>query len=119
MRYKLFIATALGMVVATTAFGGEFKRLKTKSEYLTTVADRKLVAEWGWVIAASDGTMMGQINGQPAQGKWNWQGGYWCRTISYGSNDLPRNCQTVHVSGDTVVSIRDKGKGKQTAMKIK
>ena len=119
MNRLFIIGIAAVTMLTTTATAGEFKRIKQKAEYLNTVADRKLVADWGWVIAASDGTIMGQISGQPAQGKWAWKGGYWCRTIAFGDTKMPLDCQSIHVSGDTVVSIRDKGKGKQTRMKIK
>ena len=119
MYLKSLLATTIGLALSIPATAGDFKRIKKKSEYLKMVADKKLVADWGWVIASSDGSLMGQINGQSAQGKWDWKGGYWCRTITFGSTSMPRDCQSIHVSGDNVVAIRDKGKGKQTPMKIK
>ena len=104
---------------ALSANAGDFKRIKKKADYSKTIADRKLVADWGWVIASSDGTIMGQVNGEAAHGNWQWKSGFFCRTISFGNTEMPYDCQAVHISGKNVVFIRDKGKGKQTPMKIR
>lgn len=119
MLGKIVCATVFGIILATGATASEFKRIETKAEYLNVVAGKRMVAEWGWVTAAADGNLTGKVNGQAAQGKWDWKNGFWCRTISFGSTNMPRNCQAIFVSGDNLVSIRDKGQGKQTRMKIK
>jgi len=118
--FKTFLLTLItSLALPTLASAEDFQRIKSKSDYLNTVADRTLVADWGWVKASSDGRLTGEVNGEAAQGAWEWRRGFWCRTISYGSTTLPSNCQAIFVSGDTLVSIRDRGKGKQTAMKFR
>lgn len=116
---KLVLTTTMFLVAATSVSAQDFKRITKKSDYLSIVADKKIVADWGWLIAASDGTLIGEINGEAAQGKWDWEGGYWCRTVSFGSTTMSRNCQSIHISDNNLVAVRDKGKGDQTHMKIK
>lgn len=117
--YKLVLSATVSFVLATSATASDYKRISKKSEYLSIVADKKTFADWGWLIATSDGTLMGEINGEAAQGKWDWEGGFWCRTISFGSTTMSRNCQSIHVSGNKLVAIRDKGTGDQVHMTIK
>jgi len=119
MFEKFLLALTTCLVLPILASAEDFKRIKSKSDYLNTVADRTLVADWGWVKALRDGRLTGEVNGEAARGEWEWRRGFWCRTISYGSTTLSRNCQAIFVSGDTLVAIRDKGKGKQTAMKFR
>lgn len=117
--YQLASTFAILSTLAGSATADDYKRISTKSDYLSIVADKKIFADWGWLIAASDGSLMGQVDGKAAQGKWDWEGGFWCRTISFGSTTMPRNCQSIHVSGKKLVAIRDKGTGDQTHMTIK
>ncbi|WP_306151129.1 hypothetical protein [Roseovarius sp. MMSF_3281] len=105
-------------IAANTALAQDFKRIKTKSEYTSQVAGKRLVADFGWVKATADGGITGQVNGQPASGNWTWNRGFWCRDITFGDTTLPRNCQAIFVKGNTLVSIRDKGQGDQVVMKF-
>lgn len=113
------LAVLMTASLSLAAQAAEFKRIKKKADLYSMVVDKKLVASWGWAMLGSDGTVSGLVNGAKVSGTWKWKGGYYCRELMIGDKAEPNNCQTVHISGSDVVFIRDKGKGRQSPMKIK
>ena len=45
------------------------------------------------------------------RGAWNWQNGYFCRNLYWGSREIGTNCQEVKISGDLVRFTSDLGEG--------
>ncbi|MDD9724565.1 hypothetical protein PVV74_03755 [Roseovarius sp. SK2] len=116
---KFFAITALGVsMLALPASASDFERVETKAEFDRVIVGRKAVASWGWVISQPNGTVVGQVDGEKAAGSWEWKNGFWCRTISFGSKDMPHDCQAVFHKGSTAIFIRDKGQGDQVVLTL-
>ena len=58
-----------------------------------------------------DGTIEGKGMGRPVRGFWEWQDGYFCRTLIWGNVDLGRNCQGVTIENGKLVFTSDRGTG--------
>ena len=119
MLKKIAAVSMLAITVSQSpATASDFKRVKAKSDFANIFVDRKGVASWGWVASQSDGTIVGKVNGERASGSWEWKNGFWCRTISWGSAEMPYDCQAVFHKNGTGVFIRNKGQGEQTVVKL-
>lgn len=58
-----------------------------------------------------DGTIDGKGMGRPVRGVWEWQDGYFCRTLIWGNIDLGRNCQGVAIKNEKLIFTSDRGTG--------
>ncbi len=117
---QVCIAGVVAVTVSTTlASAEEYKQITKKAEFAKTAIDKKLVANWGWMRAGSDGRVSGVSDGSSISGTWKWKGPYYCRDIRFGDTKTGYGCLSVYVSGDNIVLILDKGKGMQVPMKIR
>lgn len=114
MRYKRIYAAALSLaiVLPSQAISENWQRITSEANYRAKVADKKMVFDWGWVQVKSNGRIVGKhAKLGRMKGAWNWQKGYWCRSIKSDKRDLGSDCQVVQISGNKVRSITQQGKG--------
>lgn len=98
--------------ITSTAFAASKKPIKTKEEYIASIADRKATADWGWVIVKSDGTLEGKAGSRTLKGKWYWQDKYWCRIlVEEDGKEGKEDCSLVFLKGRALYTVSDKGKG--------
>ena len=68
-------------------------------------------------------TESGGISGTGAvwdvSGQWVWKGGYFCRSLIWGDDDLGYNCQEVAVNGGKIRFTSDKGAGQSAVFSLK
>jgi len=106
------IGACLLSLAPLTANAGSFKQLKTKDDFLATVADKTLTAEWGTMVIHSNGKVSGKVGKKKMVGAWDWQGKYWCRNVRIGNQEEKgTDCQKLSVDGDKMQFVRNKGKG--------
>ena len=65
-----------------------------------------------------DGTIDGKGLGRAISGFWEWQDGYFCRTLAWGSVDLGRNCQGVTLDNGRLVFTSDRGSGRSASFSL-
>ena len=105
-------ATALPL----TAFA--FERVSDRDQFVDLISDRNLKRLGITLTVTEDGGIQGRAFGQKVTGAWNWSDGYFCRDLSYGSQDLGPNCQTVEVDGKTMRFTSDQGTGMSAKLKL-
>lgn len=87
---KLHLSASLGTILlvccATTLSAQSF----------SDVFDRTLSNENGTVVIASNGGLTGQFGDRALNGRW-WANdqGHFCRSGTFGGEDLPERCQTI------------------------
>ena len=88
-----------------------FMRVETRDGFLALVQDKPLKRFGIRLDVHPDGRIDGRAMGRDVTGSWNWEGGFFCRTLEYGAQVLERNCQTVALRGDTLRFTADRGAG--------
>ncbi|MFT4783352.1 MAG: hypothetical protein ACI9IV_001087 [Paracoccaceae bacterium] len=103
----------------TTVSAEQFVTVEQKSEFVSLISGKQMTRFGIRLEAAPDGQILGRGFGRDVTVNWNWQGGYFCRDLVWGSRDLGFNCQMVQVNGDTVRFISDKGTGQYADLKLR
>ena len=106
-------------LVFTAPAAAEGKRLTTEKEFRELVVERELTGNRTVLRYTGDGRLVGVVRGQPLEGRWGWAGAVLCRTATLGSTDLGHECLAIFVIGDLVVIVRDEGRGRAFALRIR
>jgi len=65
----------------------------------------------------------GRISGKGASwevtGRWEWKGGYLCRSLNWGGDDLGYNCQEIKSDGQRMRITSDRGAGQSADFKLR
>ena len=117
---KLMITTACAAMIglATPAFA-EFQKINSRSDFMSTVGGKTLTRPLVKIQVNPNGSISGKGASWPVTGKWSWQGGYLCRSLNWGGDDLGYNCQEVKVNGSTVRITSDKGSGQSADFRLR
>lgn len=67
---------------------------------------------------SADGLINGEAVGSEVTGNWDWDNGYFCRTMAWGSREIPFNCQLVEVDGRKVRFTENQGQGRAATFRI-
>ena len=109
------LALAACLSIPQVAAADSNATIATEQEFRETAVGKKLVSKHGYVIVRDDGTLTGEFGNKELTGTWNWEDEYYCRSAKLGKKDIGDDCQVVEVSGDGVIFVRKKGKGKKSA----
>ena len=66
-----------------------------------------------------DGSIQGKGMGKQVSGHWEWQTGYFCRTLLWGSVEIGRNCQEVNYDSRKLIFTSDRGTGRSARFYLK
>ena len=116
MRSLLSICTAL--VLATPA-AAEFTRITERAEFVAAVEGKRLVRALVDLRVSNGGAIRGKGAVWDVTGNWEWKGGYFCRSLIWGGEDLGYNCQEVSRDGNTLRFTSDKGAGQSATFKLR
>lgn len=108
---NLAISSLVLALLAQPAFAEEFERIEDERGFLSVVKDRELKRLGIRLKVTDDGRILGKAFGRPVSGAWRWDGGYFCRDLEVGGEQLDFNCQLVQVNGRTVRFTSDRGEG--------
>lgn len=106
---RVFLAAVLAVLPGWAA--ADFERITSKTAFVSIVAGKTLSRPLISVRVDPRGEITGKGARWPISGEWSWQGGYFCRTLSWGGDNLGYNCQEVSVRGGKVRFRSDKGRG--------
>lgn len=97
----------------------DFQRIKTKAMMTENVVDNKYVnpKDGAWFVFRADGNLDGGYKKEPLTGNWRWKSRMACFSRSLGDKKLPDDCIVIHIDGNQLITIRDRGKGRQTLYK--
>ncbi|WP_262876198.1 dihydrodipicolinate reductase [Roseicyclus sediminis] len=108
-------ALAAGFVTAMTtaepARSEAFSVVSSRDTFVSLVQGRELRRFGIRLTVTPDGEIVGRAFGTPVTGQWDWDGGYFCRDLFFGQEDLGFNCQLVQVNGETLRFTTDQGQG--------
>lgn len=109
--FKLtFMAAALAFAAATPALA-ELSKVQSAAEFKSIVGGKTLTRPFVKLRVGVNGAISGRGAAWPVTGKWTWQGGYFCRSLEWGGDDLGYNCQEVKAAGGKIRFTSDQGSG--------
>ncbi len=109
MLRSVMIVAALGM--GTPALSEGFDAVESREAFVDLV-DGRTLSRFGIRLTVSpEGDIQGRAFGSDVTGAWDWNGGYFCRDLFHGGDELGFNCQLVQVRGDTLRFTSDRGAG--------
>ena len=112
----------LGVFLLLFAFSTQaqaFERVQKKDGFVSLVKDRALTRFGIRLQVSENGKISGRAFGQKVTGDWTWKGGYFCRDLFVGGDELGANCQMVQVRGDTLRFTSDRGTGQFADLRLK
>jgi hypothetical protein len=113
------IPTVLALVLTTGPALADYVPITEKNEFLGVVTQGELTRLGISVKVTADGGIEGSAFGSPVTGRWTWDGGYFCRDLFWGGDDLGYNCQTVARDGRSLRFTSDKGEGRAASLRLK
>ncbi|SDG67994.1 dihydrodipicolinate reductase [Sulfitobacter delicatus] len=97
----------------------EFARISDKAEFVSVVSGKKLTRALVDLSVTPGGAITGKGAVWEVKGSWNWEGGYFCRSLNWGGDDLGYNCQEVARDGNRIRFTSDKGAGETAVFTLK
>ncbi|MEO0750258.1 MAG: dihydrodipicolinate reductase [Pseudomonadota bacterium] len=122
MRFLKFVLATLFLISpisSTSAQADDFQQVTNKSTFVSLMNGRELTRFGINLVVTPDGRIDGKAFGRDVKGAWRWQGGYFCRDLSWGERDLGANCQMVKRQGRTIRFISDKGAGEFADLRLR
>lgn len=105
----LAVAASVLCFAATTATANDIRK---ESQFLESVAGKKLESGGTWLIVTPDGKIEGVgRNNVKIKGAWVWNKKFWCRNVVAGQKKFPEDCLEVSIDGNQVKFVRSKRKG--------
>lgn len=98
-----------------------FDLLKTKADFLRVIEGKELhIALYGVALKVSpQGKIVGRGGGKPVTGDWVWRGEGFCRSMVWGDEAIPYNCQAVHSDGRKIRFTADMGQGRSITFALR
>ena len=109
MKQILTLLAALAIVTPAAADG--FDTIDERDMFVSIVDGRDLTRFGIRLNVTPDGRIVGRAFGRDVRGAWQWNSGYFCRSLYWGEKDLGPNCQAVRIDGRTMKFISDRGSG--------
>lgn len=116
MRSLFYICLAL--ILATPA-AAEFARITERAEFVAAVEGKRLTRALVDLRVSASGVISGKGAVWDVTGNWDWQGGYFCRSLIWGGDDLGYNCQEVSRDGSKLRFTSDKGTGQSATFTLR
>jgi hypothetical protein len=115
------IVTLLGITLATAqgASANIFENVTSKDRFVTLIEGKALTRMGIKLDVSRQGDIRGRAFGRDVTGRWNWQDGYFCRTLFWGQMDLGDNCQAVDIQGNTIRFTSDQGSGRSADLTLR
>ena len=119
MPGKIAALVAALVITASPVLADEFVQVREQSEFVDLISGKHLTRIGIKLAVSPEGRIKGSAFGMAVTGSWQWNEGYFCRDLSYGSEELATNCQAVMVNGDTVRFISDQGAGEYADLRLR
>jgi hypothetical protein len=111
MMLKSMIVTGAALVSLATAAHADFQKVESQADFVSAVNGKTLTRPMVKLQVSPAGSISGKGALWDVSGEWSWQGGYFCRSLNWGGDDLGYNCQEVKVQGSKIRFTSDKGSG--------
>ncbi|MDS9948384.1 MAG: dihydrodipicolinate reductase [Planktomarina sp.] len=116
---RIFYLSFLLSLMVVSAQAGE--RIFDRSTLLDVVSEKVLILRlFGIKLKImEDGRIEGKAMGRDVVGDWEWQDGFFCRSMFWGERDIGYNCQEVSINNKKIKFISDRGLGASAKFLIK
>lgn len=104
------VALALAAICAASP-GLAFDKIEDERTFRAIVEGKTLKRPLIRLQVRPEGVIEGTGAAWDVSGQWTWQGGYFCREMSWRDREIGYNCQEVRVKGDRIRFTSDKGQG--------
>lgn len=120
MKYAAILAMMM-LAPASVASAQDYRAVTDQSEFLALIGNKNLTNRlYGVNLAVNpNGTINGKGAGWDITGTWSWQGGFFCREMTWGGDPIPYNCQLVEVAGNDVRFTVDQGAGQSASFRLR
>ena len=118
MERLIITACAAVLGLSLPAFA-DFQKVETRSDFVALVSGKTLTRPLVKLNVAPNGRISGKGATWDVSGNWKWQGGYLCRNLIWGGDDLGYNCQEIKVHGNTMRITSDKGAGQSADFRLR
>ncbi len=110
----------IGALLMSTPLAAQaFDKVKSRDQFVQIVSGKDLKLTGITLNVTPSGQIKGRAFGFGVKGQWQWQNGYFCRSLYWGKTDLGPNCQEVKVRGDLIRFTSDKGTGQFADLKMR
>lgn len=117
---KLFVCALTGLVMLTvTPALAEFAKVDSADVFKNIVDGKTLTRPLVKLRVGTGGSISGTGAAWAVTGNWTWEGGYFCRSLEWGGDDLGYNCQEVQAHGDKIRFTSDQGSGDSLEFKLR
>lgn len=116
---RILVSAILASSLALPAFAEGFSKVQDRNAFVALMQAGQLTRVGIKLNVTPDGQIKGRALGYDVTGSWEWKGGYFCRDLFWGGDELGANCQEVRVQGNTVRFTSDKGTGDYADLRIK
>lgn len=117
---KRMITTACAAMIAfTTPAFAEFAKINSRSDFVSAVNGKTLTRPFVKLRISPNGNISGKGAAWDVMGEWSWQGGFLCRSLFWGGDDMGYNCQEVKVDGAKMRITSDKGAGRSADFRLR
>lgn len=104
--------------LAASAASAEFTKVNDRAAFLSLVAGKTLTRPLINLRVTQDGRIEGMGARWEVTGNWSWRGGYFCRDLFWGGDELGYNCQEVRVNRNRLRFTSDRGNGQSAVFKL-
>ena len=88
-----------------------FERITDRTTFTALMTGQDIKRPLVRLNVSQDGVITGRGFGRAITGEWAWIDGYFCRSMNWGQETLPYNCQAVYAEGTNIRFRSDKGAG--------
>lgn len=89
----------------------DFMPVRAEGDFRALIEGRELTRFGIRLQVLPQGRITGSGFGFAVGGMWEWQNGYFCRTLEFAGTGDPYNCQLVLRDGNMLRFIKDQGNG--------
>ena len=116
---RIFYLSFLLSLMVVSAQAGE--RILDRLTLLDMVSQKVLILRlFGIKLKImEDGRIEGKAMGRDVVGDWEWQDGFFCRSMFWGERDVGYNCQEVSIKNKKIKFTSDRGLGARAQFLIK
>lgn len=114
----LLLVAGLGLSLASPAAAQDHEVVKDRAHFVSLVDGRSLSRIGVRLEVSRDGRILGRAFGRDVRGEWTWQAPYFCRSMQWGTEPLPYNCQTVRRIGAHLRFQSDRGTGDYADLRL-
>ncbi len=108
-------AFALTVCAALAGFASpalaDLQKVTSRDAFVALVDGKTLTRPLVRLQVLSNGQITGKGATWEISGEWAWKGGYLCRSLIWGGDDLGYNCQEIKSDGSRMRFTSDRGSG--------